>query len=395
MDGQGEPIEQLRERVDVMSMDELREEARCRGLRPLADRSQCIDRILTHAERQSVSRPMSGETGEPSDGLQEQPIRIEAGIDGISAVPAVDSGRSSGATMRSAEIAISQLCALMASQMQSQQQQQALMQQHVLQQQALMQQMLTAMSGNRGNAQSTARAPENQTAEQGRSTAQPLISASPAQAIKLLASQIPDFGGSEEEDVEIWLEKIGKVSVIHRVSEDITLLATKEKLVKGARKWFDLCTETVNQSWPCFRDAIRSRFKRRLLFHVVMQRVEARTWNSGKKTFQEYAMDKLVLMHSLKLPEEDCIHLLVDGMYSAALRATAISLNASTVDEFLEQMYRVTASFAPRKLTPNVNKSPKERSKFNTNGSERKVSANQQEDTQKETQSRDIAVTVG
>lgn len=41
------------------------------------------------------------------------------------------------------------------------------------------------------------------------------------------------------------------------------------------------------------------------------------------KNFQEYAMDKLALMRNLKLSDEDSIQLLIKGIGSFALRATA------------------------------------------------------------------------
>ncbi|XP_020295220.1 uncharacterized protein LOC109860510 [Pseudomyrmex gracilis] len=52
-----------------------------------------------------------------------------------------------------------------------------------------------------------------------------LASLAPAQAVKLLSSQIPDFKGSEDEDVSLWIENVEQVARIHGVSEDVTLLA--------------------------------------------------------------------------------------------------------------------------------------------------------------------------
>lgn len=176
-----------------------------------------------------------------------------------------------------------------------------------------------------------------------------LSSISTVQAVKLLASQLPAFGGTEDEDVEIWIQKVESVSEIHAVADEVSLLAATSKLIKSARRWFDLSTGSINRSWPCFKEAITERFKRRILFHVVMQKVEAHCWNFNKKTFQEYALDKLTLMQSLKLPERGTIHLLIDGISSNALRGTAAALKVESVDEFLEQMHLITTSFSSRK----------------------------------------------
>lgn len=75
-----------------------------------------------------------------------------------------------------------------------------------------------------------------------------------------------------------------------------------------------------------------------------MQKVEARKWNFVKETFQDYAMEKLVLMKNLKLPERDTIHLLINEIDSRLLRELAVALRVHSVDGFLEEMQRITAS---------------------------------------------------
>lgn len=215
----------------------------------------------------------------------------------------------------------------------------------------------------------------------------PFVSSFPAQAVKMLASQLPAFGGTEKEDVEIWIKKIEKVAQIHRVSDEVTLLAASDKLVKTARRWLDLGTGTVNQSWLVFREAIVRRFKRKVLFHVVMQKVEARTWNYGKETFHDYAMDKLILLDKLQLSEENGIHLLIDGIDSAALRASAVVLDSSTIDDFLEKMQNVTATFTMRKSVPIDNKFPRERKRPEAGLASQKATPNGKIDTQRNSQS--------
>lgn len=162
----------------------------------------------------------------------------------------------------------------------------------MFQHQTLMQQMFSALSINRGDPQFSTFAQEN--ARQETSSHRPFTSTvSPAQAIKILTSQLPEFGGTDDEDVELWLQKVINVADIHKVSQDVTLLAATSKLVKTARRWFDLCTGTVNHSWPGFKDTITRRVKRRVIFHVAIQKVEARTWNHTKESFQEYATSSL------------------------------------------------------------------------------------------------------
>jgi len=119
-----------------------------------------------------------------------------------------------------------------------------LQQQQMQQQQVMMQQMMVALTANRNYTQASPSFQGSQ--DSGVSTHRPIASTvSPAQAVKLLASQLPNFGGIDEEDIDVWILKVESVVEIHEVSKEITLVATS-KLVKLARRWFDLTTATVN-----------------------------------------------------------------------------------------------------------------------------------------------------
>ncbi|KYN27626.1 hypothetical protein ALC57_02980 [Trachymyrmex cornetzi] len=139
-----------------------------------------------------------------------------------------------------------------------------------------------------------------------------------AQAITVLASQIPSFDGSEDDDVE---------------------------LHKQAKDWFYMEEGSSTLSWFSFKEAIIARFKRRIPFHVAMAKIEACRWNFTKESFQEYAHQKLKLMHALTLPERDKIQLIINGINSASLRASATVLGAVTISEFLNRMYEITSAF--------------------------------------------------
>jgi len=75
-----------------------------------------------------------------------------------------------------------------------------------------------------------------------------LASVSPAQAIKLLAGQIPGYNGSKEDDMDIWIEQVEMISHIHGVSSSVTLLTASSRLTKAARRWYDLSTSSAKES---------------------------------------------------------------------------------------------------------------------------------------------------
>lgn len=54
-------------------------------------------------------------------------------------------------------------------------------------------------------------------------------------------------------------------------------------------------------------------------------------------------MDKLALMKSLKLSDEDSIQLLIKGIGSFALRKAAATLRIASLNQFLREMHIITA----------------------------------------------------
>lgn len=89
-------------------------------------------------------------------------------------------------------------------------------------------------------------------------------------------------------------------------------------------------------------------------------------WNLHKETFNQYAIDKLVLMHRLELPVKNTIHLLVGGIrliLQNTLRITALSVKADNVESFLDQMRTIAEGFAEleRRAPTNFGKPAKPR----------------------------------
>jgi len=139
-----------------------------------------------------------------------------------------------------------------------------------------------------------------------------LVSVSPAQAIKLLAGQILEYNDLEEDDVDIWIEQVKMISQIHGVSSSVILLIASSRLMKAARRWYDLSTSSAKESWQNLKTGLSSCFKRTIPHHVLTQKVETRKWNPVKESFADYANDKFALMH--RLLDQDVILYLVNGI---------------------------------------------------------------------------------
>ncbi|XP_039310737.1 uncharacterized protein LOC113005059 [Solenopsis invicta] len=140
------------------------------------------------------------------------------------------------------------------------------------------------------------------------------------QAIRMLTTQIPLFGGTEDEDIELWIRKVKYIAATYGVSDKLVNLAASERLTKDAKDWHEMNIGPTTSSWASLKPALVKAFRRKVPIHLAIQKVDARKWNFSRESFQQYARQKLKLMHPLQLSERDSIQLLINGIGSVALR---------------------------------------------------------------------------
>ncbi|XP_024887649.1 mediator of RNA polymerase II transcription subunit 15-like [Temnothorax curvispinosus] len=227
-----------RQRLQDMSIGELQEEARKYGLNPPGDSARCIDLIMSHLEKHG-----------PTDLLdQKRETRAAAKSKTVQSTSAATTGSSD----------LAQICALMAEQMRVQQQEsrerqefqkkqmrvqqqesrerlefqrkQARSQQEQQRQsQLMMQQMLELVNLSREDSQSRMRdflsSDNGVPVTLGASVIrrQPISSVATAHAVKMLTGQIPEFAGTDEDNVKIWIQTGERIAQIHAVTEDVLL----------------------------------------------------------------------------------------------------------------------------------------------------------------------------
>ncbi|KAK2574692.1 hypothetical protein KPH14_012996 [Odynerus spinipes] len=320
-------------RLDEMSLSQLKEEALKYGLPILEDRNAIIDSLMTHFERNSPAAEMLPTRRDQNHSTAPSPLVTLQD----------DSSLNPDRLQRTSILADftsninSQLQLMRQSFLYQQQQQNDL----ILE----MRRELSRLQPSTATAASTSFSHPTIGNVRGHDSSHRTsgAGASSAHAVTLLATQIPEYGGTEDENVQLWIKRVEQVARIHSAVDDVVLLAASSRLTKAARRWFDLGTGSMIESWSGFRESILKRFTRKVLYHVAIQRVEARMWNHAKESFLEYAMDKLALIHHLNLPEDSIIHLLTGGLGNMSLRAIATSLKVNSVDEFLDAMHQITS----------------------------------------------------
>lgn len=336
--------EMERKRLEEMTVTQLKAEATRYQLPGIEDRDGIIDAIMSHLERNGpvIDWAYGGRRSAEQEVVPPtEQASSEQSITGNNAD-------------QSLKAFLTTLTAMMQTQHQQTLEQLRQMQQQLLQNQQTVVQQVSAQ--NDGRVTQTVVESPGRTSRSGasdaansqngtRSTGQTSISSMPtANAVTLLSQQIPEFSGGDEENVKTWIQRVDRVAQIHRVADDVTLLAASSKLTKAAKKWYELQSGTMLESWTELRSALLRMFERKLPFYVQMQKVEARRWMYSKESFQQYAIEKLALMHSLNLTVADSINLLIGGISKASLRATASTVSAETLDQFLEKMRQITAA---------------------------------------------------
>lgn len=259
-----------------MSLEELQKEA-CKFQLPVVpkDRERCIELLSAHLEKHGPLRDLQYHRQVP-DQAEGLPRPSTPG-----SPTSAHSDQDFYTVRRGPPFSVNafeHLCTVLSDQLK-------LQSEAMRQQQQLLQQVVSSLAEGQGVAVHQARhvaAPSSSSIQDrppfSTSAGAECSIASTGNAVKFLSSQIPTYGATEEEDIELWIEKIESVAEIHHLSAVVMLSAAAAKLTKAARRWFDLSSGEINRSWLCFRTAILDRFKKKILYDVVRRKAEARKW---------------------------------------------------------------------------------------------------------------------
>lgn len=104
--------------------------------------------------------------------------------------------------------------------------------------------------------------------------------------VALLVPQIPEFGGFEKENVEMWMQRVETVARIHGASDGVTHLAASGRLIDAAKRWYDVQMGAALESWHVLKRELICMFERKVPFYIAIREVEVRLWQTNKETFR-------------------------------------------------------------------------------------------------------------
>jgi len=338
--------------LDRLTLEQLREEARRYQLQDSGDRRSLIDTIMVHFERHA---PLADFGVGHRDHARVSMATSRAAVDGEIDEPITASAMK--------QVIMSVTEDILRHQRELQNQQMEFLQRQQ-EQMALLTQVIVSTRENPGTSRATRDHVQGRESVQAQGTSPAQASTGPSgpqwspnagrfpnsaaigNTIKWLATQIPPFGGAESENVNAWIKRVEKVAEIHAATDGAILLAASSKLNGSARRWYDIQAGPTIESSFNLRTELTKMFERKVPFYKTMARIEARSWNAQKETFDEYAIEKLTIMQQWALPVMDTINLLIGGIPQPMLRATALSLRSATVEHFLEVMRLITNGMA-------------------------------------------------
>lgn len=269
-----------RSALETADLEVLKEEARKIGVPVSDDRAALIEGIFNQMERIRQGQK-AGDAGARKKTSSVSSDKGKESAISAGALQQILTAVMSGMMMQQQELQKQQL----ALQQELQKQQQQFF---VQQQQQFAEMMRRVFEKNEGVAVGTlasaggAESPREPVDVTPRSSPVNLLNGShtsatpPGNMIRWIASQIPEFGGSENENILTWVKRVDKVSAIHGASDGITLLAASSRLIKSAKQWYDFQDGPSIESWVGLKTEIVKMFERKTPFYKVMQKVEAR-----------------------------------------------------------------------------------------------------------------------
>jgi len=200
--------------LEEATLERLQAEARRYRLPIGGERGELIDRILSHIERL---------------GAQDAVLETHSGPGSEqSAEPEMTDGAEEPLTAGTLRAALGEMTELMRQQQQSMQ-------------------MLIQLMANQTGASPVALPVGAHTPvvvmEAGASPAPTERNSNshiPGNSVSWLATQIPEFGGTDRDNVSTWVRRVDQVAGVHGATDGVTLLAASSKLVKTAKTWYEV-----------------------------------------------------------------------------------------------------------------------------------------------------------
>lgn len=179
--------------------------------------------------------------------------------------------------------------------------------------------------------------------------------------VQCLATQIPEFAGTREENVAAWIRRVDHVGRIHGATDGMLLLAASSRFKKEVKEWYDTLEGESLETWEALKSEL-ALFQSNEFAYKELQRIQAKMWQHAKEPFHDYAVSKLAMMNRLDLSTREKIHLLIAEITLTAVKSAALTLPDDSMSRFLLKMRCVAEGAVDSDKKPSTpNSAPKPR----------------------------------
>lgn len=91
--------------------------------------------------------------------------------------------------------------------------------------------------------------------------------------IQCLATQIPEFAGSREENVAAWIRRVDHIGQIHGAADGVLLLAASSRFKKEVKDWYDSLEGEMLESWQVLKNELALMFESNEFAYKELQRL--------------------------------------------------------------------------------------------------------------------------
>lgn len=152
-----------------------------------------------------------------------------------------------------------------------------------------------------------------------------------------IGSQIPIYGDKEDEDVEVWINRVDEIKQAFDLSEKVVKVIATKQLRGKVRDWYSCTPGMVQKTWSELKIDMKRMFASYESHISLMKKMENRRWKAGE-TFSNYFYDKVKLTNKLSLPEQDTVDYIIQGIDNYVLRPHALAAKYKTTAEVLESL---------------------------------------------------------
>ena len=151
-----------------------------------------------------------------------------------------------------------------------------------------------------------------------------------------ISLMLPSYSGSAEEDVNHFVAILENTKQALNIDDFIMKLVVIRNLKANALSWLHSQADFMTKDYAEIIRSLKVFFDRPINTFEIRKRLEKKTWSGLFETFADYCQAKKVLAQKLKMPDQELVDYIVEGILDPVLKNQARMSNFKTVTEIVQ-----------------------------------------------------------